>query len=175
MEFLLGPLVALIVAGMGAGAAPEPGMPPAEASPPPPPPPPQVEIVDATTPDRLAAILQEMGYRADLGTDNQGDPLITTAFSGITTSLYFYSCTDGADCKVIQFSAGFDLTEGISDTAINEWNRNKLFGTSYRDDDSDPWLKQTINLQAGVTPANVRHWVEWWEVAIGQFKDHIGF
>ncbi|MCB1492345.1 MAG: YbjN domain-containing protein [Rhodobiaceae bacterium] len=131
--------------------------------------------IEASDPARIAQILQDFGYRALLEKDSQGDPVIRTTFSQVNSSIFFYSCTDGADCKVIQFAAGFDLKDGISLSKLNDWNRNKLFGAAYRDDEDDPWLKMTVNLEGGVTPQNLRHTIEWWQVIIDDFKEHIDF
>lgn len=139
------------------------------------PPPPVIVTIDATMPDKVADVFRDSGYQAQLETDSDGDPTIKTSFGGISTQIFFYGCSDGRDCKEIQFSSGFDLTDGITFGKINEWNRTNRYGSAYRDDEDDPWLRETVVLDGGVTPDNVRNWIDRWDVAIGLFKDHIGF
>lgn len=133
------------------------------------------ELIKASDPESIVTVFQELGYRAKLEKDSQGDPVIRSTFSGTGASVYFYSCTDGADCGVIQFVSGFDKKDGISQEVLNTWNRKKLFGRTYRDDEDDPWLKMSINLDGGVTKENFVDTIEWWEVVVDQFKEHIDF
>ncbi len=137
--------------------------------------PPSADVLDATKPGLIAQALQELGYRAQLEIDSQGDPVIRTTFARSKTNIYFYSCTEGKDCEIIQFSAGFDKESGFDAASIIKWNRDRLFGSAYLDDEDDPWVKLTVNLKGGVTEDNLKDTIEWWEVVVGQFRDHIDF
>jgi hypothetical protein len=88
-------------------------------------------------------------------------------------SILFYSCEDGKDCKVIQFSAGWNMKNGIPLARIEEWNASKLWGQAYRDEDKDPWLAMTVNLKGGVTVENFDDTVDWWRVVSNDFERHI--
>lgn len=132
-------------------------------------------FVDATNPGQLASIIQDLGYRAAVDVDGIGDPMIRSSAEGIEFVIYFYNCTDNAACKFVLFRAGFDLVNGTTDDVVNEWNANALFGRAYLDDEADPWLEMSVNLDGGVSRANFEDSYHWWTVVLGGFKDHIEF
>jgi len=133
------------------------------------------ETVDATDPARLAQVIQELGYRALLDTDNVGDPLITSSVAGTEFSIFFYRCNDNTNCKVVLFKVGYDLSDGTTAEVINAWNEANLFGRAYLDDENDPWLEMPVNLDGGVSRANFEDSFDWWEVVVSKFQDHIDF
>ena len=48
--------------------------------------------VRSDDPSSLARVLQDMGYRAELTTDNSGDPMIKSSASGADVAILFYGC-----------------------------------------------------------------------------------
>jgi len=133
------------------------------------------DLIDATDPDRIAQAVRDFGYRAELDEDGDGDPLIRTTIEGLDTYIHFYGCRDGSDCRQILFSAGFDLPRGAKPDTVNAWNRDKLVGRAYLDDERDPFIDHLVLLEGGVSPANLRAQFEAWGTAVAQFRDHIGF
>lgn len=133
------------------------------------------ESVDATDPAQLTQVIQDLGYRAQLKTDNTGDPMITSSVAGTEFSILFYGCTDNAACKVLLFKVGYDLPLGTTDQTINAWNADNLFGRAYLDDEDDPWLEMPVNMDGGISRANFEDTFDWWEVAVAKFQQHIDF
>jgi hypothetical protein len=135
------------------------------------------ELVDASEPETLVAIIQELGYRAKLETDGLGDPLIVSSVGGTEFSIQFYGCNEltHAACKLLLFKVGYDLDEGTTHAVINEWNATKLVGRAYLDDESDPWFEMPVNMDGGISRPNFEDTFDWWEVSIEGFEDHIGF
>lgn len=135
------------------------------------------EIVDATSPKKLMAIIQDMGYRAKLDTDNVGDPVIESSVGGTDFFIQFFGCTSDRNdrCTLILFKVGYDMTDGTSLRHINEWNTNALVGRVYLDDEDDPWLEWAVNLDKGVSRKNFEESFNRWEIAVGEFEDHIDF
>ena len=126
--------------------------------------------------DTVAEVLIEQGYRAQVTVDGVGDPLVRTTMSGITVNIYFYNCNDEqTGCEDIQFSAGFDLEDGLSQDKVEEWNEDKLYGTAYLDDENDPFVKITVQVGPGGTPELIKGYVSTVETVLEQFKGHIGF
>ncbi len=134
------------------------------------------QTVDGTDPERIAGILRDMGYKALLTTDQVGDPKIESKANGNDFSIYFYGCDKGINCKAIQFAAGFDLADGTSLDVINDWNAKNRFGRAYLDDEADPFVELDVNLDfGGVTETNLRDTIDWWDVVMAAFVEHIGF
>jgi len=97
----------------------------------------------------VAAWLQKAGYKAELTTDSDDDPMINSAAEGQTFKIYFYDCDKAKRCKALQFSAGFDLKEGLKLEKVNEWNRKNRYLKAYLDDDLDPYVQYDVNVNAG--------------------------
>ena len=132
--------------------------------------------VTADNPAALAEVLRAMGYRAELTTDDQGDPKIVSATGGSNFRIYFYGCTANVNCTSIQFAAGFDLTNGSTLEVMNAWNTAKRYSQAYLDNEQDPLIEMDVNLAfGGVSEENFRDNLEIWDGLLGRFKTHIGF
>lgn len=135
------------------------------------------DIVDATDPERLVEIIQDLGYRARLDVDQVGDPIIYSSVGGTDFSIFFYGCTqdDNDQCKLLLFKVGYDLADGTTLEVVNKWNETKLVGRSYLDDEDDPWLEMAVNMDFGVSRKNFEDTFDWWEVSLEDFERHIDF
>lgn len=135
----------------------------------------QAQMVAATDPASVVRALQDLGYRAVLGTDGRGDPKIDTAIEGVDYTVSFYGCRENAACTVINLSAGFDLPDGIDLAPLNEWNRTKIIGRAYVDAERDPYLDHPVVLADGVPQQAFAETMRRWGWAVAQFKEHIGY
>lgn len=133
------------------------------------------QVYTRVTAFEIAEILQGAGYRAEMTTDSQGDPLIQSTTEGSTFAIYFYDCSDTAvrSCKSIQFAIGFDMAQGTTTAHVNDWNRRNRFAKVYLDDENDPWLEFDVNIEGGVTQANLRVILDLWAHLVADFKNHI--
>ncbi len=128
-------------------------------------------IVDATGAEALAAIVRDLGYGATVTTDGQGDPLIRTKVSGVDTQIYFYRCTDNANCRLLVFVASFGREVDLE--TVNEWNAGTLLGRAYAEPGGSAALEFGVNMDGGVTETNFRDTFDWWDVIVADFKDAI--
>lgn len=133
------------------------------------------DLVDATDPQLLVSIMRDLGYRATLTTDSQDDPMIEAKIAGSPTNIFFYGCDNHRDCDQIQFRAAFDTGGKGSPAAMAEWNKKRLFGVASLDDEFDPVVEMAVNMHAGVSRRNFEDTVDWWDVVLTQFKEHINF
>ena len=121
-------------------------------------------------------MMQEFGYLATMGVDSVGDPQISSQVSSTSFSVYFYGCTDGLNCTNIQFAAGYDLTNGTTAEAMNNWNASKRFAYSYIDDEGDPFLNMDVNLDYdGIGEQNLRDFFSLWREQVEAGENHIGW
>ena len=133
------------------------------------------QIVDGSSPEALVGIIQDLGDRASLETDNEGDPMIRSSVGGTQFAVVFYGCNDDhRDCQIVLFKAGYELNDKVGLDVINQWNATRLFGRAYLDEVSDPWIELVLNLQGGVTRSQFERTFEWWETSVGEFEDEIG-
>lgn len=133
-------------------------------------------MVSASDPAGIAKAMQNLGYRATLEKDSEGDPIIRSAATGTNFSVWFYGCDDdNGDCTGINFSTGFDLEDGATMETINTWNRDRLVGYSYLDDESDPYLQFFVVTNGGISQDALASILARWETSVADFKLHIGF
>ncbi len=134
-----------------------------------------IQIVDGSDPVTLVNIIQDLGYRARLEVDGEGDPLIRSSVGGTDFALVFYGCSEQHDgCQILLFKAGYELNDKVGMDLINQWNATRLFGRAYLDEVSDPWIELVLNMHGGVTRAQFEKTFEWWETSIGEFEDELG-
>ena len=131
-------------------------------------------LYEDMTGEEMAALLRDWGHRADLKTDTDGDPRISSTIDGINFDILFYGCSND-HCSSIKFSAGFDLNDGISAAEINDWNRNRRFGRSYIDNENDPFIQFDINFEGGISIDSLRAAFATWTELLDAFKEHINF
>ena len=148
------------------GAAPETGTTAARAA---------DGLVLASDPQGVVSAMQALGYSATLGTDGAGDPTIAGDLNGTQYNVYFYGCESNANCQWLIFSAGFDMPNGSTPEVVNAWNQNNLVGQAYLDPEQDPFLNYFVTTTGGLTQANFADVVDWWELALGNFRQEIGF
>ena len=132
-------------------------------------------LVDASDVDVIAALIQDEGYRAVVGTDGVGDPRITSSANGYDFEVYFYGCTDGANCRDIQFSVNLDVEDGMSLTSVQDFNLEKRWAKVYLDEESDPFLEMDYNMYGGVSVTNFNDTLDWWVIIMNEFLEYIDF
>jgi hypothetical protein len=133
-------------------------------------------MVRAQDPQSLVSAMQKAGYKAELGTDKVGDPMISSGYSGSTFQVFFYNCTDHKACATVQFHAGYDFDEALPLETLNAWNKSQRFGRAYLDKEDDPILEMDVDLDdGGVTPLLFIDNLEFWTSSLGKFETHIGY
>lgn len=130
-------------------------------------------LVDASSPQAIAGLMQQAGYRAVVTTDNVGDPKIESSAAGADFSIYFYDCENGQNCLSLQYTSGYDLPDGASLGLINDWNSTKRFGFAYLDNENDPFLNYDVNMSYGVTEQNFLDSLSLWDTILADFHSHI--
>ena len=135
------------------------------------------ELLDATNPERMASVIQELGYRAKLDVDDVGDPIIHSSVGGTDFVLQFFGCTEDNNdqCKLLLFKVGYDLSEGMTLEVVNSWNKKAVVGRAYLDDEGDPWFELEVNMNGGVSRQNFEITFDMWEDSVGDFEEYIDY
>ena len=126
------------------------------------------------TAQEVASALQSKGFKASIGTDDAGDPMVSSALDGSTFKVLFYDCKSGR-CTSFEFSAGFDLDKGLSLAKINMWNREYRFGRAWLDDEMDPYIQYDVDVEVGATTESIDNVIARWESLVPDFKKYIDF
>ena len=133
-------------------------------------------MVRAQDPQSLVNAMQKAGYKAELGTDKVGDPMISSGYSGSTFQVFFYNCTDHKACVTVQFHAGYDVNEALPLETLNAWNKSQRFGRAYLDQEDDPIVEMDVDLDdGGIAPLLFIDNLEFWTSSLGKFETHIGY
>lgn len=118
----------------------------------------------------VVSLMQEAGHGAVLKIDEVGDPMVAVEVDGTKYVVLFYDCTDHRKCQVLQFRAFWTLGKPTPIERINEWNRTRLLGRAYLDEDRDPTLEVMVRLRGGVTWDNLRDQHRWFIRALDEFQ-----
>jgi hypothetical protein len=160
----------LPAAALGAFSGPMPPAPPADMT--------QTAriglLVNASDPARIVALLRALGLRADLDTSDP-TPAIISAAEGANFVIFFYGCTNGQNCRAIQFMAGFQLNTAPTLERINEWNARRIVGQAFLTGDGAARIAHYVALRDGMAEANFAFTVEQWRIALRDYMTHIGF
>ncbi len=132
------------------------------------------EMLTATA-DPIAAVMQDAGLQAEVGTDNSGDPMITSSAAGANFFVLFYGCTAGKECTSVQLNACYDLPKGTTLDIVNTWNKDMRYGKASINEDLDPCLMMDIDMMAGTSPATFKNSLQNWSQILGKFNTAIGF
>ncbi|GIL02629.1 MAG: hypothetical protein BroJett030_25280 [Alphaproteobacteria bacterium] len=132
--------------------------------------------ITAGDPDSVVKAMQEIGYRAELKKDGEGDPMIASAAGGYKFVVFFYGCEEGATCDTFQFHSSFNADGEVTDEAINDWNSKRRFAKAYFDDEKDVVLVMDIvMIEAGLSDTVFREAMSIWEDRLTTFAKEIGF
>ncbi len=133
------------------------------------------DLLTAAAAEPIAALMQEAGLKADIGTDAAGDPIIASSAAGANFSVLFYGCTAGKECTSVQLNACFDLKDGTTLETANAWNKDMRYGKASLDENLDPCLLMDINMAAGIAPDTFKNTLDNWSQILGKFIAAIGY
>lgn len=122
----------------------------------------------------VIAMLEDLGYRAELDRDGAGDPLVLTRARGLDYRIYFYDCRDDA-CEALQFQIGLDLDDGTTHEVVNGFNRGYRYARGYLDDEADPFLKMDVEMNHADHAAQFRTHLGIWEELLDAYTRAVGF
>ena len=128
-------------------------------------------LIDATAPERILEMVKGFGSAA-LETDSEGDPKIVGRIDGTRYGLFFYGCKANKDCDDIQLNAAWSGVE-VTNEDLNNWNRKARYSKAYLDNEGDPVLEMTVNLDHGVSARNLEDSFNWWNRAVKAFKKDV--
>lgn len=128
----------------------------------------------AADPQGFVAALQGAGYNASYEPYDSGRPRIRSSINDTNYSIVFYSCDDAmADCEAILFVAGFDLSNGASFAAANDWNSTTIYSRVSLDEDMDPFLEMPIYDAREISRFDFEDMVDFWGDELSDFSDEV--
>jgi len=129
-------------------------------------------VVDGRRVDDIISVARNFGS-ATLESQQSGAPRIAGRIEGTGYQVYFLNCDDqGRNCADLNFYAGF-LNAKLEPDKVNRWNADKRFGRVYLDQDGDAVIEMDLNVQHGVTRANLAESFAIWRLLLAQFTDYL--
>ena len=104
----------------------------------------EAQTVRAADPMTVVEALRSAGYPAQIG-DEGGNPKIDTIAGSTSFIVYFLDCTNGRDCRSMQFHSSYDTPAPPLET-INRWNRDTRYARAYVLPDGNPALEMDLGL-----------------------------
>ena len=126
-------------------------------------------------PQQIAAYLRAEGYAAQVSTDKDGDPVISTRSQGARYSIYFYGCEGGTGCTSITFDSAFQPTKKSSLEHLNAWTFTKRYAYAVQRADKTIALRMDILMLGGLSQEGFKETVSLWDRQLGAFLRHIEF
>lgn len=95
------------------------------------------DAVMAENPASITAVLFDQGIASKTDTDSYGDPMVQFRNGDRQFTIFFYNCTEGADCTNIQFYIGYETDGDVGLDVVNAMNSENRFATAAIDDEND--------------------------------------
>lgn len=128
-------------------------------------------VHDKITGAELVAAMEAAGLPAMLAKDKDGDLLVRSKYSGWGFVALLSECdATKSECARISFVMGIDLPQGTTLEKVNAWN-NTYVAQAYLDDDKDPFIEWTLNLEGGITDEALASGIDLWKGAIEEATD----
>ena len=132
------------------------------------------ELINATSPATIKAIVESQGWPATIVAKSGDDPYIESNRNGLKFLVLFMNCTDNKNCKTLQYYMGFSDAKDVSLDRLNKWNKDKRFARAYKDDEGDPVLEMDVDLDfAGIPRENVGETFNTWASLMDSFREYI--
>ncbi|HEU4813188.1 MAG TPA: YbjN domain-containing protein [Xanthomonadaceae bacterium] len=123
----------------------------------------------------VATVLEGIGATdIVMSRDSAGDPIVVAMLDTTQFQVLMYGCGDDDRCASIQFRSGYDLDEGMSTDAVNEWNTAMRYGKVWLDDVADPFIELDLDL-TGSSDAQVARYAQMWSAMLTEFESQISY
>lgn len=127
--------------------------------------------IDAKDPKTLFALAKTQGFAPEMISKSGETPSFRMTTDGNKSLILFMDCDEAnAQCKTVQFYAGYSVSDVFSLDRVNEWNRDKRFGRAYVDTSGDPIVEMDLDMDFnGLPRANVVESFQVWRSIVRSF------
>lgn len=127
----------------------------------------QDRVVDISTPEAIAKVMQEEGYKAAVKKGDSGAKFIDSAAHGKSFTVQMFNCSNEKGCTSAQFYTWFKKKPGLDAAFANRWNAKKRFIKAAIDKDGDLSVYMDFSTLGKTTYANAADIVDWWALLLG--------
>ena len=114
-------------------------------------------------------ILQGMGYRAEMGSDDVG-PYIKSAADGYIFYVNLYDCDKAPEprCESAELVTA-TFTMHPTAQQLLTWNRGSWWAHGIFDKKGDPYLRMDFSTKGGITEDAIKNYLDLYEWRLGEF------
>lgn len=132
------------------------------------------ELINATNPATIKAIVKSQGWPATLVSKPGEDPYLESNRGGLKFLVLFMNCDAGKKCKTLQYYMGFSDAKNVSLDRLNQWNKDKRFARAYLDDEGDPVLEMDVDVDfSGIPRENLGETFNTWASLMDSFREYV--
>lgn len=131
-------------------------------------------VIDLTSVQRVADLLKEAGYKAEIKMGQDGTSYIVSGSNGSPFNVNFYGCTKDKECSSIDFYSWDKKEAFFSPAMANEWNASKRFLKVAIDKDGDLSEFLSVSTLGNMTFDNFKDYIDWFssmETDLAKFLD----
>lgn len=159
----------------GIGSNPNPNPNPTPRPPPQPAAGPGFEVLMANDPVGIQQAMMNAGYRAEMSTDDEGNPKIIGTASQSTYWILFLDCGSSSGCLGLEFYVSYSLDVKPTLDDIDQFNADFRYIRAFTNDDGDPRMMMDILVRdGGLDKRTFLEYVRLWTVIMPSFEEMIG-
>lgn len=132
--------------------------------------------VRAEDPSSIMAVLFDEGLVAKQEIDSYGDPIIYFRTGDRQYTIFFYDCTEGANCLSLQFYIGYETDGDVGVDFVNSMNSEFRFTSVEIDSEDDAII--TLDVMTGlngIAPGDFTQLLDLFVERAAEFEDRVGW
>jgi Putative bacterial sensory transduction regulator len=134
------------------------------------------DAVRAEDPSSLTAFLFDEGIASKVDVDSYGDPMVQFRKGDRQYTIFFYNCTDNANCTNVQFYIGYETDGAVGTDLVNALNRENRFASAAIDDEDDVvFTMDVMTGDFGLSRDNFNQLLDAFVDAAAEFEDRVGW
>jgi hypothetical protein len=135
---------------------------------------PQGDWLLATDPGAIRDVLLDAGYRAELTTDDAGNPLIVSEASRSQFWITFLDCQNVAGCLAVEFYVGYSVQQKPPADVVNQFNADFRYIRTYVTGDVASMAMNVLMQNGGVDVPTFLEYLRLWSVILPEWETAMG-
>lgn len=132
--------------------------------------------VFANDPSSITAALFDKGIASKTDTDSYGDPTVKFRTNDRQFTIFFYNCTDNAECTNIQVYIGYNTDGKVGLDVVNKMNQDDRYVMAAIDTEDDVVLTMDIMTgDNGMSRANFNDLLDLFVSTASDFEGRVGW
>lgn len=133
------------------------------------------DVLLANDPVGIQQAMMNAGYRAELTTDDQGNPKIIGTASKSTYWILFLDCQASSGCLGVEFYVSYSLDQKPSLEQVNDFNNDFRYIRAFTNDQGQPRMMMDVLVRdGGLDKETFLEYVRLWTVIMPSFEEMIG-